>query len=512
MVVIANEEETSITWWTKGMCIFCAGPTQDTAFSNRRSDAEVLAAEHCPNLALRVPATIISGFLGAGKTTLVNWLLQGSHGRRICVLQNEFGSVSVDDALIVRSQRFADVAVLTLSTGCVCCKVRGDLVEGLQTLARCALTESAGSESGGHFDAIIVETSGLAEVRPVAQTFFADKFVQRNFRLDAVLTVVDAQTAPAAIQLAQAASDERLETEAMVLKGGDSSDSDAASSASDDGIACVPDDSDDVLRLQAAQLLCEQICLADVILLNKVDLVSEEACRDATALLASVNTLARIIPTRRARADLGSIVDLRAFSLERALAVDDSFLRDGQADGHIDARNGLASRASKPGSAAFAFARQQRSRSTQSPGGADAADAYAYAGGRGEGSQTPRQTHHQTQLSSQFTSVGKTHLHSQFTSVGLESTRDLDELSFNDWLESALRVHASRLIRAKGVLFFAGSDEPTAVQCVGAHVECERIPLNSIDPAVAKRRRSRFVLIGRTSGIEQELKKGFAAV
>ena len=508
MVVIANEEETSITWWTRDVHLLC-GPHTRYGLSNRRSDAEVLAAEHCPNLALRVPATIISAFL-VRKTTLVNWLLQGSHGRRICVLQNEFGSVSVDDALIVRSQRFADVAVLTLSTGCVCCKVRGDLVEGLQTLARCALTESAGSESGGHFDAIIVETSGLAEVRPVAQTFFADKFVQRNFRLDAVLTVVDAQTAPAAIQLAQAASDERLETAAMVLKGGDSSDSDAASSASDDGIACVPDDSDDVLRLQAAQLLCEQICLADVILLNKVDLVIEEACRDATALLASVNTLARIIPTRRARADLGSIVDLRAFP-ERALAVDDSFLRDGQADGHIDARNGLASRASKPGSAAFAFARQQRSRSTQSPGGAEA-DAYAYAGGRGEGSRTPRQTHHQTQLSSQFTSVGKTHLHSQFTSVGLESTRDLDELSFNDWLESALRVHASRLIRAKGVLFFAGSDEPTAVQCVGAHVECERIPLNSIDPAVAKRRRSRFVLIGRISGIEQELKKGFAAV
>ena len=122
------------------------------------------------------------------------------------------------------------------------------------------------------------------------------------------------------------------------------------------------------------------------------------------------------------------------------------------------------------------------------------------------------ETHRQTRLSSQFTSIGQTHLHSQFTSVGLESTRDLDELSFNDWLESILSVHASRLIRAKGVLFFAGSDEPTAVQCVGAHAECERIPLNSIDPAVAKRRRSRFVLIGRTSGLEQELKKGFAAV
>ena len=115
------------------MCIFCNDAPPD---ANGRSDADVLAAERCPNLVLRVPATIISGFLGAGKTTLVNWLLQGSHGKRFCVLQNEFGAVPVDDALIVRSQRFADVAVVTMPTGCVCCKVRGDLVEGLQALAR----------------------------------------------------------------------------------------------------------------------------------------------------------------------------------------------------------------------------------------------------------------------------------------------------------------------------------------------------------------------------------------
>ena len=117
------------------MCIFCTPDPPQTALT----DAEQLAAEKCPNLATRVPVTIVTGFLGAGKTTLVNWLLKGSHGLRICVLQNEFGSVPVDDGLIVRSERFAEVAVMTMPTGCICCKVRGDLVEGLKALARGAV-------------------------------------------------------------------------------------------------------------------------------------------------------------------------------------------------------------------------------------------------------------------------------------------------------------------------------------------------------------------------------------
>ena len=91
-----------------------------------------------------------------------------------------------------------------------------------------------------------------------------------------------------------------------------------------------------------------------------------------------------------------------------------------------------------------------------------------------------------------------------------EAGRDLDELSFNDWLEEVFTKHGKRLLRAKGVLFFAGSDEPTAVQCVGRHVECERIPLDDVDPAVAKRRRSRLVFIGRTTGLERTLREGFA--
>ena len=149
------------------MCIFCMPDAQ--LDHGGLTDAEILAAEQCPNLATRVPVTIVTGFLGAGKTTLVNWLLKGSHGQRFCVLQNEFGAVPVDDDLIVQSARFADVAIITLASGCVCCKVRGDLVQGLKSLIRNVLP------GVGHFDAVVVETSGLSEVGPVAQTFFADR-------------------------------------------------------------------------------------------------------------------------------------------------------------------------------------------------------------------------------------------------------------------------------------------------------------------------------------------------
>ena len=513
------------------MCIFCNDAPPD---SNARSDDEVLAAERCPNLAERVPATIVTGFLGAGKTTLVNWLLQGSHGRRFCVLQNEFGAVPVDDALIVRNQKFADVAVVTLATGCVCCKVRGDLVEGLQALARGVLAgKEAGGGASGHFDAIIVETSGLSEVGPVAQTFFADRFVQRNFRLDAVLAVVDAQTAPDAVRMAQAQPDGADDTEPDDDDESSSDPSDSGSESEDaegavdgkgggkgggggtgggtggEGGSAVTSE-DEKLRLQAAKLLCEQICLADVILLNKFDLASDEQRGEAMSLLASVNASAAIVPTTRAQVDLAAVLDLKSFSLKRALSVDEAFLRDaatGGGDGDsgalaVDVTDGGSSgggeggAATKPGSVAFAFARP-RLRPAGTSGGSSSSSGGASAGSGGGGSGGGSSSQH---------------LHAQFASVGLEATRELDELSFNDWLEAIFTKHGKRLFRAKGVLFFDGSDEPTAVQCVGGHVECERIPLEEVDPAVASRRRSRLVFIGRTAGIERELRDGFARV
>ena len=152
------------------MCIFCETDAERT-IDHRLSDAAVLAAEACAKQLGRTPVTVVTGFLGAGKTTLVNWLLAGSHGRRFVVLQNEFGSEPIDDALVVRSARFAEVAVLTLASGCVCCQVRGDLAAALKKLAvdmssaaaRGSDGDGDGDEGGGSaFDAVVIETSGLS--------------------------------------------------------------------------------------------------------------------------------------------------------------------------------------------------------------------------------------------------------------------------------------------------------------------------------------------------------------
>ena len=167
------------------MCIFCE--MGDRTADHSLSDAQVLAAEACSSLGGRLPVTVVTGFLGSGKTTLVNWMLMGSHGKRFCVVQNEFGAEPIDDSLIVRSERFAEVAVLTLASGCVCCKVRGDLADTLKALARseaaargpsdptgaedASVEEEREGEAGGGrgIDWVVIETSGLSEVAPVCQ-------------------------------------------------------------------------------------------------------------------------------------------------------------------------------------------------------------------------------------------------------------------------------------------------------------------------------------------------------
>ena len=452
------------------MCIFCT-PDDAPLSSGKRTDEELLAIERCPNLAHRVPVSIVTGFLGAGKTTLVNWLLQGSHGRKFCVLQNEFGAIPIDDALIVRSQRFAEVAVVTMPTGCVCCKVRGDLVEGLQAPARGVL------DGAGHFDAVIVETSGLSEVGPVAQTFFADRFVQRNFRLDAVLAVVNAQTAPAALRLVRSIDDDEEEEEEEDF--GDETDAQSDDEHTSTASQSTADADDRRLRMRAGRLLCEQLCLADVVLLNKLDLISEDEAAEAESLVRSVNSAARIVPCHHSQANVEQLLDLNAFSLERAQSVSELF--------HADSYDAKAEAQAVPGSAAFAFARPRVA--TLRPGAASSGVA---TGNTRVAAEDP------------------THLHAHFGSVGVESASELDELAFSDWMEDVLRKYGARLYRAKGVLFYDGVDEPTAVQCVGAHMESERMSCGEAAD-VAEERRSRLVFIGRTRGIEDELRDGFRA-
>src|SRR6185437_7253926 len=184
-----------------------------------------------PDSSAKIPVTVLTGYLGAGKTTLLNRILSEPHGKKYAVIVNEFGEIGIDNELVVN----ADEEIFEMNNGCICCTVRGDLVRIIDGLMR----------RKGKFDAIIVETTGLADPAPVAQTFFMDEQVGAKTKLDAVVTVADAKW----------------------LKDG----------------------------LEAKN----QIAFADVILLNKTDLVSPGDLAELEARIRGLNPYARLHRTER---------------------------------------------------------------------------------------------------------------------------------------------------------------------------------------------------------------------
>ena len=203
----------------------------------------------------KVPVTVLTGYLGAGKTTLLNRILSEPHGQKYAVIVNEFGEVGVDNDLIVG----ADEEIFEMNNGCVCCTVRGDLVRIIDGLMR----------RKGKFDAIILETTGLADPAPVAQTFFIDDNIGRKAKLDAVVTVADAKW----------------------LKD----------------------------RLKDAPEAKNQIAFADVILLNKTDLVAPDELGDVEARIRGINPYARLHKTQRCDIALPEVLGRNAFDLDRIL-------------------------------------------------------------------------------------------------------------------------------------------------------------------------------------------------
>ena len=218
----------------------------------------------------RVPVTVLTGFLGSGKTTLLNRILTEEHGRRIAVIENEFGEIGVDDALVLNS----DEEIFEMNNGCICCTVRGDLIRILGTLMR----------RRDSFDRIIVETTGLADPAPVAQTFFVDDEVSAGLRLDAIVTVVDAAHVLGHLAEVKPAG---VENEAV-----------------------------------------EQVAFADRIILNKTDLASAAALGEVRGRLRAIIAVAEIIPATHAGVDLGKVLDVGAFDLARVLEFDPVFLAD----------------------------------------------------------------------------------------------------------------------------------------------------------------------------------------
>ncbi len=213
----------------------------------------------------RIPATVVTGFLGSGKTTLINRILREQHGRKLAVIVNEFGEISIDGQLVIHDQ---DAQLVEFNNGCLCCTVRGDLVETLGRL----------QERAGTLDGILIETTGLADPAPVASTFFAADDVKAGIRLDAFVTVVDAVN---------------LET-----------------------------------NLAQSNEAVEQVAFSDIVLINKMDLVTPEKMAEVERRVRSLNPLAKIYHTINAEIGLSEIIGVGAFDLVQKLEVDPEFLGD----------------------------------------------------------------------------------------------------------------------------------------------------------------------------------------
>ncbi|HEY3898174.1 MAG TPA: GTP-binding protein [Chthoniobacter sp.] len=218
-----------------------------------------------------VPVTILSGFLGAGKTTLLNYILKQNHGYKFAVIINEVGKIGIDGALIEKT----DDDVLELSNGCVCCTVRKDLVKGVQNLVK-----------KGGFDYLLIETTGIADPGPVAQTFLNIPQLQQYVRMDSIITVVDS---------------EQIEK-----------------------------------QMREVETAREQVAMADFLLLNKSDLVSPEQLDHLEAKVRELNPHATIFRTNQSEANLKEILDMNAFKVDQKLAVDPEFLNELNTRHHHD--------------------------------------------------------------------------------------------------------------------------------------------------------------------------------
>jgi G3E family GTPase len=296
------------------------------------------------NSSALIPVTVITGFLGAGKTTLLNRILAENHGRRIAVIENEFGEIGIDHQLVIQS----DEEIFELNNGCICCRVRGDLIRILAKLR----------QRSTKFDQVLIETTGMADPGPVAQTFFTDEEVKESYVLDGIVTVVDAKHVG--------------------------------------------------LHFDDMREVREQIGFADVILLNKTDLVTPAELEKTEARIRKMNPLAKLHRTQNASIALDQVLQLGGFDLQRALQLEPDFL------------------------------------------------------------QAEEEEEHEHEHDAEHEHEHDHHHDEDVTSVGIRTPGDLDEKKLSQWLGTLLRTKGQDIFRMKGVLSVKGRDQRIVFQ--GVHM------------------------------------------
>jgi G3E family GTPase len=342
----------------------------------------------------KIPVTVLTGYLGAGKTTLLNRILSEEHGKKYAVIVNEFGEIGIDNDLVVG----ADEEVFEMNNGCICCTVRGDLMRILSDLMK----------KNGKFDAIIVETTGLADPAPVAQTFFVDENVGKQTKLDAVVTVTDAKW--------------------------------------------LND------RLKDAPEAKNQIAFADVILINKTDLVSAAELSEVEARIRGINPYAKLHRTQRAQIPLHEILERNAFDLDRILDFEPAFLKtDDHSHDH------------------------------------------------GHDHDHDHGHDHDHDHKHDHNGGGLKHYHDEeMQSISLKTDKPLDADIFFPWVEDLVQVEGPNILRSKGILSFSGEDRRFVFQGVHMILDGDHQRPWKED----EKRESRIVFIGRNLP-EEKISEGF---